>query len=374
MKRRHFCKGLGAAGLGMMLPRQMKAQEFVPYYMPAESARHSLTWMAYYASPAIWGDELAPYVKNELEEIACTIAEFEQVNLLVRPEDYAEACGVFKDELDIFLVQADLNDCWLRDSGPTFVLPEKIKEGSKLGVIDFNFNGWGDKQFHKEDSKIANFIGNKIRAEILETQLTLEGGALEVDGEGTLILTESCVLNDNRNPDRSKESVEADLKALLGVEKIIWLKGEKDIDITDSHTDFYTRFIKPGQIFVSLETDDYSPDYRLTRENLEILEKATDAKGRKLLVTTMDTPSDPKQRFQTEDFAASYLNHYLVNGGVIMPFYGDKESDKEAKIRLMQAFPDRKVVGIEIDAIAAGGGGIHCVTQQQPMLYDKSKS
>ncbi|QCE33292.1 agmatine deiminase family protein [Acetobacteraceae bacterium] len=373
MKRRHFCQGLGVSGLGtvgvgMALSSKLQAQEFVPYYMPSESVQHSLTWMAYYASSVIWGERMVPYVKDELEEIARTISRFERVNLLVSPEDFEEASEIFKDDLDIFLIQAELDDFWLRDTGAVFVLPEKKKDSSKIGAIDFGFNGWGNKQAHGNDSQIATFMANKIRAESLETQLHLEGGALEVDGDGTLILTESCVLNDNRNPDMSKEIIEADLKALLGVEKIIWLKGAKGVDITDAHTDFYVRFIKPGQIFVSLEGNLYSPDHRLTRENLDILEKARDAKGRKLLMTIMDTPKHPRQKYRSEDFAASYLNFYLVNGGVIMPLYGDREADRNAKDRLSQAFPDRRVVGVAIDAIASGGGGIHCVTQQQPML------
>lgn len=351
-----------------MLPVMSQAQEFIPYYMPSEGARHAATWMAYYASPVIWEERMVPKVKGELEDIARTIAAFERVNLLVSPDEFEEADAIFRDELGIFPIAAELDDFWLRDSGATFVLPQKKKDFSRIGTIDFGFNGWGNKQAHRHDSRIASFMANKVRADLLDTKIVLEGGALEVDGDGTLILTESCILNANRNPDLERAVIEDDLKALLGVEKIIWLKGLKGVDITDAHTDFYVRFICPGQIFVALENNKNSPDHELTRQNLDILEKARDAKGRKFAITILENPSSPRDRYRSQDFAASYLNFYLVNGGVIMPFYGDKEADHEAKTRLSQAFPDRHVEGIAIDAIASGGGGIHCVTQQQPLL------
>ena len=178
-----------------------------------------------------------------------------------------EFCGT----RNITYVTAGLDDIWMRDIGANFVIDDK----GGLGAVDFNFNGWGGKQQHGKDSKIAALVADDAQATYIRTDLVGEGGGIEVDGHGTGIMTESSWINSNRNPDWSKADVEAELKERLGLRKIIWLPGIKDKDITDAHVDFYARFIKPGVVIANLDTDPESYDHKVTLAHLEILKNAT---------------------------------------------------------------------------------------------------
>ena len=196
----------------------------------------------------------------------------------------------------------------------------------------------------------------------------LEGGGIEVDGIGTAIITESCVLNPNRNPGLSKGACEAALRALLGIRKVIWLPGIAGRDITDGHTDFYARFAQPGVVVAHVDPDPASYDYAVTRDHLEILRAATDANGKPLRIVELPGPQRTRSTYGGNDFAAGYVNFYVINGAVIMPEFGDASADALAKRRIAAVFPGRTVLQLNIDAIAAGGGGIHCTTQQQPRI------
>lgn len=330
------------------------------WLMPDESEPHDRTWMAFGASRSIWGQQLLPEVQNNLATIAQAIAQYEPVSMLVRPEDYeiaAQKCGS-----SVELVVSAVDDLWIRDTGPVFVKDSR----GQLGGIDFNFNGWGHKQDYAQDAQVAEFIIQDSGVQSIQTQLVLEGGGIEVDGKGTAIITESCVLNENRNPGLSKSEFEALLKPLLGLRKIIWLPGIRGQDITDGHTDFYARFARPGTVVAGFDPDPTSFDHAVTRNHLEILRSETDADGHKLDVAVIESPTSIRPTFQSDDFAAGYINFYVVNGAVIMPEFGDAMADDKAKSTLQDLFPDRDIVQLNIDAIAAGGGGIHCTTQQQP--------
>lgn len=189
------------------------------WLMPDESDPHARTWMAFGASREIWGERLLSGVQDNLATIAKAIAQYEPVSMLVRQEDYeiaARKCGS-----SVELVVAPLDDLWMRDTGPVFV---KNAQG-KLGGINFNFNGWGNKQAHRNDAKVAAAVLQQSGIEAIKTEIVLEGGGIEVDGQGTAIMTESCVLNENRNPGMQKAACESILKPLLGLRKIIWLPG-----------------------------------------------------------------------------------------------------------------------------------------------------
>ena len=194
----------------------------------------------------------------------------------------------------------------------------------------------------------------------------MEGGCIEVDGEGTGIATESCLLIKNRNPGWKKQDVEAELLATLGIEKMIWLPGVSGVDITDGHTDFYARFVKPGVAVAWIEPDPKAPDHAVTKEHLTILEAATDAEGRPLRVISLVGPTTVRPKYETEDFAAGYVGYYVCNDAVILQEFGDPKADERAREQLQAAFPNRKIVTIAIDGIAAGGGSVHCATQQEP--------
>ncbi len=329
--------------------------------MPDESAPHLCTWMAFGANEEIW-DDLLDDVRRNLATIAKTISQYEPVLMLVRPNERKLAARLCGDR--VTLIDGDLDDLWIRDTGPTFVLDEK----GKLGAVDLNFNGWGEKQRHENDAAVAELIAEHSEAKHLTTKIVGEGGGIEVDGAGTAIVTESCFLNDNRNPEIDKSEIEAELKSLLGLQKIIWLPGVRGKDITDGHTDFYARFARPGVVVAGLEMDRKSFDFDVTRMHLEILRTTEDARGQKLEVETLESPRRVRRELQTEDFAAGYINFYVVYGAVIAPQFGDADSDAKCKDALTRLFPKHKIIQLNIDAIAAGGGGIHCATQQQPRI------
>lgn len=337
------------------------------FYMPEESQKHKQTWMSFVANDYIWSRRQIAEVKRNLVLIAKTIAKYEPVSILVSPKDKNKAIKLLGDlesnNYPISLVEKEIDDLWLRDTGPTFVYNQK---NEKFG-IDFNFNGWGEDQEHELDSTVARFISNKTNTKRIESNLILEGGCFEIDGEGLAIMSESCILNDNRNPNKSKKEVEEELKHLLGLEKIIWLKGIKGKDITDAHTDFYARFISSNEIIVAYEPYEDSYEHELTKENISILEKATNLDGKKFKISLLENPQEINEKFGVRDFAAGYIGYYLCNDAVIMQSFGDYYADKKAKDTIQKAYPNRVIEQIRIDGIASGGGSIHCATQQEPI-------
>ena len=373
--RREFIKqvsvvaSLGAAtatamGLGLNATRVQAALKG-NWHMPDEGDKHQRAFIAFGAQQAIWED-FTPNVQDALGLIARTLAEFEPVTVFCREGEQdlaAEKCGTD----NITFVTTQLDDIWMRDIGANFVIDGE----GRLGAVDFNFNGWGNKQQHGDDAQLAALVARKTAASYIRSELVGEGGGIEVDGQGTAIMTESSWINANRNPDWSKAEIEEELKARLGLRKIIWLPGIKGKDITDAHVDFYARFVKPGVVIANLDTDPQSYDHKVTLAHLDILKNATDADGRKLQVHTLSPPMDPRQnKFSKNnpDFAAGYINYFVINGAVIAPEFGDETADTKAFDLLSELYPDREVVQLNIDAISAGGGGIHCVTSHQPSV------
>ncbi|MHC8299148.1 agmatine deiminase family protein [Pseudomonas sp. ZS1P83] len=370
--RREFIKqlsavaGLGAAasiGLGLTA-LNVRAATQGHWRMPDEGDRHRQAFIAFGAQEAIWED-FTPHVQAAIGLIARTVARYEPVTVFCRERERSlaeEHCGT----TNITYVTTELDDIWMRDIGANFVTDG---EGG-LGAVDFNFNGWGNKQQHDEDAQLAALVASAVDARYIRSELVGEGGGIEVDGHGTGIMTESSWINTNRNPDWSKAEVEQELKARLGLRKIIWLPGVKGKDITDAHVDFYARFVKPGVVIANLDNDPESYDYKVTRTHLDILKNASDADGRTLQIHTVSPPLKPrKSRFShnNPDFAAGYINYFVINGAVIAPEFGDRAADASALDLLSELYPDREVVQLNIDAIAAGGGGIHCVTGHQPL-------
>ncbi|MGE7959784.1 agmatine deiminase family protein [Pseudomonas sp. NPDC089530] len=369
--RRDFIKqlmaasGIGAAatlGLGFGAPRVFAAAAG-NWYMPDEHGPQERVILAFGASSRVWGD-WAGAVNDTIALLARTIARYQPVTVLCRASQLAQAksqCG--SGNID-FLPLA-LDDVWVRDYGGCFV----VDGAGGLGLVDFNFNGWGDKQVSANDTRVAGPLSEEMEADYLRSALVGEGGGIEVDGHGTAIITESCWLNDNRNPGLSKAQIEAELKANLGLRKIIWLPGIRGKDITDAHVDFYARFVKPGVVIANLDNDPASYDYAVTRRHLDILNAATDADGRKLEVHTLPPPTRMRSNRYTQDnpdFAPGYINFLPINGAVIAPQFGDSAADQYCKNLLTRLYPGRVVEQVNIDPIAAGGGGIHCVSKHLP--------
>ncbi|PTQ73613.1 agmatine/peptidylarginine deiminase [Pseudomonas sp. GV071] len=373
--RRDFIKqlstvaGLGiASSLGLSFratPVQAAPGLGDDWYVQEESLPQLRAFVAFGAQPAIWDDWTAD-VQDCIARIAKAIAQFQPVTVLCRSNELALAkrkCGT----TNMRFLTTPLDDVWIRDSGANFAVDEQ----GGLYAIDFNFSGWGGKQQHANDAQVASLMSSDAKATYIRSQLTGEGGGIEVDGNGTAIMTESCWVNSNRNPGWSKAQVDAELKAMLGLRKIIWLPGIKGKDITDAHVDFYARFVKPGVVIANLDNDPASYDYAVTRTHLEILKTATDADGKRLQIHTLSPPRTLRSNKFTRDnpdFAPGYINYFPVNGGIIAPQFGDASADAASKALLEKLYPGRKVVQLNIDAVAAGGGGIHCVTQQQPRV------
>lgn len=363
MNRRHFLSTslLLSAGSIFGIPSMGWSASGNGWRMPDESEPHARTWMAFGASEAIWGKKLLPEVRRNLATIATTIARYEPVSMLVRANEEALARELL-GSANVTLVKTALDDLWMRDTSAIFVTNAS---GQKAG-ISFNFNGWGKKQDFEQDAEVAALVAKQAGVPLINTDLVLEGGCFEVDGHGTAIITESCVLNANRNPGVSRNQFEDSFMPLLGLKKIIWLPGIKGKDITDGHTDFYARFARPGVVLAGYDPDPDSYDHAITLEHLDILQSATDAQGKPLEVLKLEAPTDIREDYLNDDFAAGYIGYYVCNGAIIMQGFGDKAADAAAKATLTKAFPGRVVEQLAIDGIAAGGGSIHCTTQQEP--------
>ncbi len=329
------------------------------WHMPDEAEAHKATWMAYGASSAIWTRAQVPQVQLALVRIANAIAAYEPVNMLVRQSELENARQLLDPR--VTLIPAQLDDLWMRDTGPVFVR----KPNGERACVKFNFNGWGKKQQFDHDGLVADVVSAYVKLPLLATRLVLEGGALEVDGKGTAIITESCVLNSNRNPGWSKADCEAELRRLLGIRKVIWLPGIKNKDITDAHTDFYARFVRPGVVVAHRDMNPDSYEYALTRQHLDILRSATDVDNQPLKIVIVDGPGQIRPGNNPDTFAAGYINYYASSRAIFLPEFGDAKADSIAKDIYTQLYPGRAVVQINIDPIAAGGGGIHCTTQQE---------
>ena len=332
--------------------------------MPAEWARHAATWMVWPHNQALWESGwrvTLPRVQEDFARVANAIARFEPVKMVVDPSAVASAkalCGP-----NIELIELPVNDSWCRDSGPSFVC--HAQQG--LAGVSWRFNAWGGKSAHDLDEGLARRALNHLGLPCFGTPLSNEGGAIHVDGEGTLITTESVLLNRNRNSGVSKAEMEDIFSRLLGVTKTIWLPGDPDYvtgDMTDGHVDGVCAFARPGVLLIDATHDKNSVYAEVARENRRVLELATDAQGRKFELIELFEASDAVDT-DAEVFCASYTNFYIANGAIIMPAYGIPADDEAAAV-LAETFPDREVVPVRINHLAHGGGGVHCITQQQP--------
>jgi agmatine deiminase len=291
--------------------------------------------------------------------LANAIAEFEPLTMIVNPGEVRSAQRALAGTVDI--MEIDFESAWIRDSGPLVVVDET---GRRLGV-DFGFNGWGERYKCDKTAASTATVLERLGIERVESSLILEGGAISVDGEGTLITTEQCLLNENRNPGWSREAIEAELALMLGIEKVVWLPWGIAADtVTDGHVDAVCTFTAPGEVLLQTCSDAADPDFELMAANRSALAAATDSRGRPFLV--FDLPSLPSEPFEGVEIGVAYANVVLVNGGVIAGT-GDYPSDLAAVEVLHRAFPDREVVTIPGTMFSYAGGGPHCTTMQIPI-------
>ncbi|SEM51282.1 agmatine deiminase family protein [Streptacidiphilus jiangxiensis] len=327
----------------------------------AEWEKQARTFMAWPASEGVWGDQLAG-VRQDIAGLAKAVAGYQPVVLFARPDQADAAQQAVGDNVEV--VQLPVDDLWARDTCPVFVHDRGTLKG-----VDFNFNGWGNKQKeHGNDSALAAALLDKYKIPRIETPVVGEGGAFETDGQGTLLVTESSVVNDNRNPGMSRDDIEAELMKALGVTKVIWLAGVRGKDITDAHVDCLVRFVAPGVVlldtpFPGAPADVWSQSSAQARQ---VLQSATDAQGRSLTIVDLPQPDPDKITGRGDAFVSSYINFYVANGAVFMPKFGDDAADAAAQKIIGDHFPGRDVVALKIDNIASGGGGIHCSTHDMP--------
>ncbi|MET8622519.1 agmatine deiminase family protein [Kitasatospora sp. NPDC004669] len=338
--------------------------------MPAESDRHDRTFMAWPALPSIWGSKLSG-VRDDVARVAYEISRYEPVVVVARPGQAADArywCGP-GGTYGITVVEIPNDDLWIRDFGPTFT----VAPGAIAGV-DTNFNGWGKTgtpyyQPFAEDAAVAATLLAEYGVSRVRAPFVGEGGALETDGQGTLLATVSSLVNPNRNPGMTQDQVEQALKSTLGMDKVIWLAGLAGQDITDDHIDCLARFTSFGRVVLDKPgpgTDQIWID--VYQQAKQVLQNATDAQGRALTVVELPGPDRALIRGRGKDFLSSYTNFYVANGAVFVPQFGDGYADGTAYAILQAEFPGRDIVQVNIDNIASGGGGIHCATQAQPAV------
>jgi agmatine deiminase len=339
-------------GMSFFMLKRPPAAEDSPskqgWFMPSEQALHKRCWMAWPAREDVWQKQLND-VRQDIARLAQAIASFEPVTMLAEPDQVpsaAKLCGS-----TVSLQPMSLDDTWFRDSGPIFLVNGK----GGLAGSTFNFNGWGKKQVHESDARIGGEVLAHLGVPAFRAPFVTEGGALENDGEGTLLVVQASILNENRNPGKSRQELTEGLEDWLGVDKVLWLPDSHPDYWTDGHVDGVARFVKPGVVLV---------DQGL-RETVEFLRQAQDAKGRKLQV--IEVPQ-PEKMHSGATFCNCYLNFYFANGAVVMPQFGDKKADDRAHSIVAESYPQRKIYPIQLNTLASGGGLIHCVTQQEPAV------
>ena len=328
--------------------------------MPAEWEPHQRTFIAWPCRASLWGSAAAlERARHAYAEVARAIAKFEPVTMLANPEHMRAAWALCGDAVTISAHEMD--DSWIRDTGPSFV---RDGQGGLAGV-QWRFNGWGGKYLpHDRDARIATEILNDLGLACHAPPLVAEGGALHADGAGTLLTTEQCLLNPNRNPGMQCGEVEAILKSMLGASRVIWLGQGLSGDETDGHVDNVACFAAPGRIILQGCADPADANFSIAADNRARLMAARDARGLPLEIVELPAP---RMRIGSDgrSLTLSYVNFYLVNGGLIMPAFDDP-ADAPARQILAGLFPGRKIVQLDALDIVAGGGGIHCITQQMP--------
>ena len=331
------------------------------YFMPAEWEDHERTLIEWPVKDSLVWPENHEEVCLGYSSVLKAISDFEHVTLIVNEGTLEEArkyCGNYPEYLVI-----PHNDAWSRDNCPTFVFDNN---GKRKG-INWKFNAWGEKYLPYDlDDMVSPRILELLNIPCVDVPVVLEGGSVHSDGEGTILTTEECLLNPNRNPELSKEDIEKTVAEYLGAEQIIWLKKGLFGDETDGHIDNIACFAKPGVILMQTCHDPEDPNYEITRENLDILSKARDARGRELKI--IEIPQPPVRMYNGKRLTLSYLNFYFVNKGIILPVFGEdaQEADDEAEKILQQLFPERKIVRIDGMTLIKEGGNVHCITQQVP--------
>ncbi|WP_225843434.1 agmatine deiminase family protein [Streptomyces albus] len=335
-------------------------------HMPPEWAPHERTWMAWPGhNPTFDSTEALAEARTAWATVARAVRRFEPVTMVANPEDAAEAREQLGTGIEV--VGRPLDDAWMRDIGPTFVV-----ENGRSAAVDWTFNGWGAQEWARweRDRLIGAYVAEQAGVPVRSSRLVNEGGGIHVDGQGTVLLTETVQLGPERNPGWTREQVEAEIHAQLGTRKAIWLPRGLTADYgpfgTRGHVDLVAAFAAPGVVVAHTQPDPAHPDHEVCKETVGLLRSATDARGRKLEVVELPAPTVTHTE-DGEPVDYSYVNHYLCNGGVVLCGFADPRDEHAAGI-FRRLFPRRTVTLVDARTVFAAGGGIHCITQQQPRV------
>ena len=324
------------------------------FSMPPEWAPHAACLMAWPSRPELWEDRLAD-AKHDYAAVARAISDFEPVLMVCRPgaaTEVRDRCGAA-----IEIVELPIDDSWARDSGPIFVRDP----AGRVAAVKFGFNAWGDRWHpYDDDARLPERIAAHLGMRLFRAPFVLEGGAILVDGDGTLITTEQCLLAPNRNPTMTREQIEQGLKDYLGVSTVVWLPVGHVLDVgpagTDGHIDGVAQYLAPGRVLLEAPADPAADAHEGGQMNLAHLRAARDARGRSFDISVLDPGPDP---------GVSYANHYIANDAVIVPTEGHT-GDGPVLALLATLYPGREIVAVPGATLAFGGGGPHCITQQIP--------
>jgi len=343
--------------------------------MPAEWASHLATYLVWPHNLDTWPGKFEP-VQPAYAKMAAAIAEFEPILVLVKSADEVEPVralirtAVSSAELmnGVELIVEPTNDSWIRDHGPIFVNRISSSDGPEQIALDWIFNSWGEKYgAYDLDDAIQRRLGARYGFEVIEPVIVLEGGSIDVNGEGLLLTTEACLLNKNRNPHLSQAAIEEYLMTYLGVTHVLWLGDGIAGDDTDGHIDDLARFVTPHTIVTVVEDDPADVNYQVLQENLKRLRAMRDERRQPFRIETLPMPTPVV--YDDTRLPASYANFYITNGGVIVPTF-DCDADAIAMRTLQRLFPSRRVIGVPSVDLVWGLGAMHCLTQQHPRSHD----
>jgi agmatine deiminase len=334
--------------------------------MPAEWEPHRGTWLSWPHKEASWPGKFGPIPKI-FAAMVRHLAGHEEVHINVAGAEMEHAVRqLLADEGagsgNVFFHYHPTNDAWCRDHGPIFV--QRASEDQSQAILDWDFNAWGGKYPPYDlDDVIPTRIAHELGIPVFAPGIVMEGGSIDVNGRGTLLTTEACLLNPNRNPHLDRQAIEKYLRAYLGASNILWLGEGIAGDDTDGHVDDLTRFVNPTTVVTVVEDDPADENYEPLQSNLERLKGMMDQDGQPLRVVTLPMPR--ALHHEGQRLPASYANFYIANGLVLLPTY-DRERDDEAFGTLQTLFPDREVIAIDCSDLVWGLGAFHCVTQQWP--------
>jgi agmatine deiminase len=347
--------------------------------MPAEWEPHTGTWLIWPERTDNWRNGGKP-AQSAFAEVAEAIAEVERVTVCVSAGQYTNARARLSKAVRV--VEMSTNDSWVRDCGPTFL----VNADHDVRGVDWKFNAWGglDKGLYfpwDADDLVATKVLDLERTPSYAPDFILEGGSIDVDGEGTVLTTEECLLEGNRNPTLIREQIEWHLREYLNVDKVIWLPQGVYLDETNGHVDNFARFVAPGHVMLTWTDDENDPQYEISNKALRILRRVGDAHGRHLEITLVHQPgpifiteeeaggvdqvTGVQPRVAGERLAGSYVNSYIANHIIVLPVFDDPHDELAIKT-YEQLFPDRRIVTVPGREILLGGGNVHCITQQQP--------